>query len=140
MSVLSKNKEAAYDLIKYLTSPEPSLRDASGILGCWGNNPYRFSHFDVDEWVKAGFGRESAEQYLSVIREILSDPYCISDLKIPGRVEYYDKLDAHLAECLAGTMSPEDAMAAAKEDWEKITDSIGRDKQLKLYRASLGIA
>ena len=29
-----------------------------------------------------------------------------------------------------------DAIAAA---WEKITDQIGRDKQLKLYRASLGL-
>lgn len=139
ISVLSKNKEAAYDLVKYLTSPEVSLLDACGVLGCWGNNPYRYSHFDVDEWVKVGFSRESAEQYLGVIKDILSDPYCIPDLKIPGREEYYDKLDAHLAEALAGITTPEEAMKAAKEDWEKITDKLGRNRQLKLYRESLGV-
>ena len=36
----------------------------------------------------------------------------------------------------ASAQETADAIAAA---WEKITDQIGRDSQLKLYRASLGL-
>ena len=44
-----------------------------------------------------------------------------------------------LAKIYAGKTSVQagaDAIAAA---WEKITDQIGREKQIKLYRASLGL-
>ena len=44
-----------------------------------------------------------------------------------------------LAKIYAGKTSAQagaDAIAAA---WEKITDQIGREKQIKLYKASLGL-
>ena len=44
-----------------------------------------------------------------------------------------------LAKIFAGQMAAQagaDAIAAA---WEKLTDQLGRDNQIKLYKASLGM-
>jgi multiple sugar transport system substrate-binding protein len=64
-----------------------------------------------------------------------------SDLKIPGTAEYQGVvLDRELARFLAGEVTAEEAVANVETGWEEITEQLGRDKQKKLYRASLGMA
>ncbi|GBC71979.1 putative ABC transporter-binding protein [Candidatus Calditenuaceae archaeon HR02] len=139
ISTYSKKKEAAFHLLRFLNDPAQSILDATGTIGCWGSNPYRYSHFDLEKWVAVGFGEDSAREYLSVIERILSNPLHLIDLKIPGRDEYYDKLDAHLANAFIGAETPEEAMRAVYEEWEQVTDSLGRERQKRLYIESLGI-
>jgi multiple sugar transport system substrate-binding protein len=63
-----------------------------------------------------------------------------SDLKIPGTAEYQGVvLDRELARFLAGEVTAEEAVANVETGWEEITEQFGRDKQKKLYRASLGM-
>ena len=59
--------------------------------------------------------------------------------RIPGIFQYYSVAEDELAKIYAGQYDAQtgaDNIAAA---WEKITDQIGRDKQIKLYKASLGL-
>ena len=56
------------------------------------------------------------------------------------RDRYYSILEDELVKGINGqygsAQETADAIAAA---WEKITDQIGRDNQIKLYKASLGM-
>ena len=60
--------------------------------------------------------------------------------RVSGIFQYYSVAEDELAKGYAGTyktaQETADAIAAA---WEKITDSIGREGQVKLYKASLGM-
>jgi len=40
---------------------------------------------------------------------------------------------------VSGELKPKQAMDAAAAEWEQITDRLGRDKQIKDYKASLNI-
>jgi multiple sugar transport system substrate-binding protein len=59
-------------------------------------------------------------------------------LRIPGAYSYWLALDLHLTEATSGQLSPEAALKAAAVDFEDITIRLGRDRQLRAYRASLG--
>ena len=48
-------------------------------------------------------------------------------------------LDRELARYLAGEVTAEEALQNVHDGWEEITEEFGRDEQLELYKASLGI-
>jgi multiple sugar transport system substrate-binding protein len=45
----------------------------------------------------------------------------------------------HLAEAVAGQLSPQAALQAAAVDFEEITIRLGRDSQRRAYQGSLGL-
>lgn len=138
----SKNVDMAYDWVTYITNPEHSLLDACGIHGYTGVNPFRYSHFDpgvLGLWKRGGWDPEAAKAYQKAILDILTDPYAVTDLRIPGAEKYYDALDTNLAGVLAGTTTPEKACATLYEDWVRITNEYGKESQKRYYRESLGL-
>ena len=63
-----------------------------------------------------------------------------SDLRIPGTQRYEGiVLDRELARFLAGEVTVEEALQNVYDGWEEITEEFGREEQLELYKASLGI-
>jgi multiple sugar transport system substrate-binding protein len=63
-----------------------------------------------------------------------------SDLRIPGTQRYEGVvLDREMARVLAGEIEIDAALQNIYDGWEEITEEYGRDRQLKLYKASLGI-
>ena len=130
---------AAYGFLSYMNQAAQSNVDVT--MGWTGYNPYRISQFEnVDPWVEAGFSRESAENYLGAIGDSLNSPNMASDLRIPGTQRYEGiVLDREMARYLAGEISVEQALQNIHDGWEEITEEFGRDDQLKLYKASLGI-
>jgi multiple sugar transport system substrate-binding protein len=94
---------------------------------------------NVDSWVKSGFSEQSAKEYLKAIGDSFRHPNAIIDLRIPGTAEYFDTMEVYTSQALAKQVSPQAAMAAAAKDWNAITDRLGRDKQKKYYRDSLGL-
>ena len=65
-------------------------------------------------------------------------PNAAIEPRIPGIFQYYSVAEDELSKIYAGQMTAQagaDSIAAA---WEKITDQLGRDNQIKLYKASLG--
>ena len=131
--------EAAYGFLSYMNQAAQSNVDVT--LGWTGYNPYRISQFEtVEPWVEAGFSRESAENYLGAIGASLNSPNMASDLRIPGTQRYEGiVLDREMARFLAGEISVEQALQNIHDGWEEITEEFGREDQLKLYKASLGI-
>jgi multiple sugar transport system substrate-binding protein len=139
----SSNKDAAWELIRYLSSPQVSLelvsmRDNFG--PATGYQPFRESHFeDLEGWVESEWEEDVAEEYLDETYSSLTADFVQPDLRIPGAFEYLDALDAGLTDALAGRTSPEEALSEVAEQWDQITDENDRDEQLRLYRASIGL-
>jgi multiple sugar transport system substrate-binding protein len=131
--------EAAYKFLSYMNQAAQSNYDVT--QGWTGYNPYRISQFEnIEPWVEAGFSRESAENYLGAIGNSLNSPNMASDMRIPGTQRYQGiVLDRELARYLAGEVTSEQALANIEEGWEEITEEFGRDGQLGMYKASLGI-
>ncbi|HEV7718874.1 MAG TPA: sugar ABC transporter substrate-binding protein [Arsenicitalea sp.] len=104
-----------------------------------GFQPYRNSHFNIPEWVAAGYDEAFITSYLKSESDSYNHPNAAIEPRIPGIFQYYSLAEDELAKIFAGQSTAQagaDAIAAA---WEKLTDQIGRDKQIELYKASLGV-
>jgi multiple sugar transport system substrate-binding protein len=64
----------------------------------------------------------------------------VLDLRVPQNQRYQQVVtDPILSQFLAGEYTAEEAAEEISNQWEEITDEIGRDDQLAAYVASLGI-
>ena len=134
----SKYKDAAISFASFLGSKENSLIDV--VTPETGVNPLRYSQFEnLKIWMDAGFDEESAKDYLGAIKDSITDPNAVLDLRIPGSARYFDILDQYVTMALAKQLSPKDALDKVAEEWEKITEEIGKKQQLKLFRDSLNV-
>ena len=132
-------KDAAYAFLSYMSQPEQANEDVT--IGITGFNPYRISQFEnIDLWVEAGMSEEAARNYLGAIRNSLTNPNMILDLRIPQNQRYQQiVLDAALSQFLAGEIDRDEAMQQIYEGWQEITDELGRDLQQEAYINSLGV-
>lgn len=134
----SPHAEAAYDFLAFLGSPEASYiattTDATGF------NPYRRRHFeDKSRWYEFGFIEPDLSLYLGAIRQSLEHPNAQLDLKLPGQARYMDAAEVELSRALAGEISPQQALNNIAAQWDRITNELGRETQLRLYREYLGL-
>jgi multiple sugar transport system substrate-binding protein len=133
----AKKQKAAWSAAAHLGGKDISLWCSAYPSGF---QPYRNSHFDVAEWVEAGYDEAFISDYLSSEADSYNHPNAAIEPRIPGIFQYYSVAEDELAKIFAGQMDAQtgaDNIAAA---WEKITDQIGRDNQIKLYKASLGLS
>ena len=132
-----KKRKAAWSAAAHLGGRDLSLWASAYPSGF---QPYRNSHFQYDEWEEAGYDRAYIEDYLGSNADSYNHSNAAIEPRIPGIFQYYSVAEDELAKGFAGQYSgaqeTADAIAAA---WEKITDQIGRDNQIALYKASLGL-
>ncbi|MDA9989630.1 substrate-binding domain-containing protein [Paracoccaceae bacterium] len=132
-----KKKKAAWSAAAHLGGKDLSLWASAYPSGF---QPYRNSHFQYDEWEEAGYERAYVEDYLGSNADSYNHPNAAIEPRIPGIFQYYSVAEDELAKGYAGqygsAQETADAIAAA---WEKITDQIGRDSQISVYKASLGM-
>lgn len=132
-----KKKKAAWSAAAHLGGKDLSLWASAYPSGF---QPYRQSHFQFEEWEEAGYDRAFIEDYLGSNADSYNHPNAAIEPRIPGIFQYYSVAEDELAKGYAGqygsAQETADAVAAA---WEKITDQIGRDNQIALYKASLGL-
>lgn len=132
-----KKKKAAWSAAAHLGGKDISLWASAYPSGF---QPYRNSHFNFDEWENAGYDRAFIEDYLGSNADSYNHANAAIEPRIPGIFQYYSVAEDELAKGFAGqygsAQETADAIAAA---WDKITDQIGRDSQIKLYKASLGL-
>src|SRR5690606_30333740 len=133
-------KDAAYAFFSYLNQPAQSNVDVT--IGASGYNPYRLSQFEsLDPWVEAGFSEAAAANYLGAIEGSLSSENMVLDLSIPATNRYLQVvLDTTVSQYLAGELSAEEAAQQIYDQWNEISDEIGREAQHAAYLASLGIS
>ncbi|MFM0556447.1 extracellular solute-binding protein [Paraburkholderia sediminicola] len=133
-----KVKDAAYAFLSYMSQPAQSNIDVT--IGATGFNPYRRSQFtDMSIWKKSGMSDAAAASYLGAIKASLQSPNMIIDLRIPQNQRYEQVvLDTAVARFLAGELDADATMKAIQTGWDEITDDLGKDGQLKAYKASIG--
>lgn len=122
VSVYSGKKEATMKVLEFISHPDQSLKivmDPKTIM-----DPWRISHLKSPIFRKAFPG---ADEYLDAIEK--SFPHVVPDPVIPGANEYQVKLSFQITEALAKRKSPKEALDAAAEEWSKITERRGLDKQ-----------
>ncbi len=103
-----------------------------------GFQPYRQSHFDIKEWVTAGYDEAFITSYLNSEADSYNHPNAAIEPRIPGIFQYYSAAEDELSKIWAGGSTAQEGADKIAAAWEKITDGIGRDKQIELYKASLG--
>jgi multiple sugar transport system substrate-binding protein len=63
----------------------------------------------------------------------------VLDLRVPQNQRYEQVvLDTSVARMLAGELDIAGTMKAITDGWNGITDELGRDKQLAVYKSTLG--
>ena len=82
---------------------------------------------------------EEAKNYLGAINDSMNSPNMILDLRIPQNQRYQQVvLDEAISRFLAGEIDADATVAAVSSGWEELTDEIGRDEQLEIYKATIG--
>jgi multiple sugar transport system substrate-binding protein len=143
VSRLAKEREAAYAFLSLLASEPVSLFNAQH--GWTGINPgftYQFpppaGTARLADYIKAGWDRQDAEDYLQAFHATFTAPAMLPYLRIRGTPDYWAVLDRELAAAMGRRKTAKEALDDVATEWEAITDRLGRDRQLELYRAAIG--
>lgn len=128
----SRNKDAAYDLMRFMVTGERSIYQA--ICAVDGMDPYRESQFASSRVQKA---YEKIPTFLPALRANILQG--IPELRIPGAREYWDACERYLSEALEKKVTPQEALDKAALEWKKITLGRGFDRQRAIYRDTLGL-
>jgi multiple sugar transport system substrate-binding protein len=132
----SKKQKAAWSAAAHLGGKDLSLWCAAYPSGF---QPYRNSHFNTAEWVAAGYDEAFITSYLNSEKDSYNHPNSAIEPRIPGIFQYYATAEDELQKIFAGQVAVQQGADNIAAAWEKITDQIGRDKQVALYKASLGL-
>jgi multiple sugar transport system substrate-binding protein len=132
----SLKQKAAWSAAAHLGGKDLSLWTAAYPSGF---QPYRNSHFNVDEWVGAGYDRAFITSYLKSEADSYNHPNAAIEPRIPGIFQYYSVAEDELARIFAGKVPVKQGADNIAAAWEKLTDQLGRAKQIELYKASLGL-
>ncbi|MDH3967552.1 MAG: extracellular solute-binding protein [Rhodospirillales bacterium] len=133
----SKKQKAAWSAAAHLGGKDISLWCAAYPSGF---QPYRNSHFDIPEWVGAGYDEAFIADYLASQADSYNHPNAAIEPRIPGIFQYYSVAEDELAKIYAGQYTAQDGADRIAAAWDKITDQIGRKSQIALYKASLGLS
>lgn len=139
MRASSESKDATFAFFAYMNAPEQSNVDVT--IGSTGFNPYRQSQFlNRQLWVEAGMSPSMATNYLGALEAGLNSPNFMLDLRIPNGQQYQQViLDTIVSQYLAGEFTAEEAAAEISDQWDELTDELGREEQLAAYRKTLGL-
>lgn len=122
-----RNKEAAYLFLQWISSGKVSTWLVANPAGYY--DPWKVPHFK-DPFVIGSYKDWHIKTYEESIKR--SSPPII----IPGVIEYRTALDTALQQALAGQKTPRQAMKDCADEWNRITDRKGRDKQIQAVKAT----
>ncbi len=121
----SDHPELAYLFIQWLTSPSVGNRAIAHPKGFW--DPFRTQNLGVPGIIKK-FSNEFLETTMK------NAEYTTSLLYIEGHYEYMKILDNNLADVMNKNISAERAAEKIESGWNDVTDDIGRDNQIPVWR------
>lgn len=144
ISRYSKNPDLVAYFLSWQATPEINHWNVAwGWTGVDPGTTYDFlppaGTAKIEDYVETGYDAEDMRGFLQAYQTMWFDyPLSIPYLRIPGAADYIESLDVHLSEALSGQASPQEALNRVANDWERITNSLGRNDQLRLYRESIG--
>ena len=102
--------------------------------------PYRKSHADIDNWVLAGYDRDYVASFMKAQSDSYNHPNAAIEPRIPGIFQYYSIAEEELHKTFAGKQTAQQGADNVAAAWEKLTDKLGRENQIKYYRIAMGLA
>ena len=143
ISAFSEEPEATYSFLSLMAIRPVSIWSANN--GWTGVDPgYSYQMLEprgtatLADYEAAGWNPDDVTDYLNAYYDTFYAPSILTYLRIPGTFEYWDLLDKNLSSAMAGEMSAQEALDATAQSWEAVTDRLGRDDQLRLYREAIG--
>ena len=130
----TRNSASAFKLLKWFVSEkiatQLSPRSESTV---W----FRKSQATkAKRWLPKG-GADDATA--AAITKLLSSNHYYLLPRIPGIDEYLEVLDKSVRRAISEVRSTEDVLAEVVENWDKLTDRYGRERQRVAYRRHLGL-
>ncbi len=102
--------------------------------------PFRASHLgDVSRWTGDAISLDVADEFADVVAANHQRSLTLMFPRIPGSRKYLDSLDKAVRQAVAGDQTAEDALKTAAREWDEITDSLGRQTQIRALRKETGL-
>jgi multiple sugar transport system substrate-binding protein len=143
ISAFAKDPDAAYSFLSLM-----AIKPVSKWLATYGWNgvdpgySYQFleplGEAKLEDYVQAGWNADDVKDYLQAYYDNFNAPTILTYLRIPGAPEYWDIMDKNLSAAMSGAKTAQQALDDTAATWQEITDRLGRDKQLELYRTAIG--
>lgn len=93
----------------------------------------------IEDYENAGYNPDDAVEYITGYGEnFFSHPIYQTYLRIPGTVEYWEILDTRLAQAMTDQSTPQEALDLVAQEWDEVTEDLGREDQIAIYQASIG--
>jgi multiple sugar transport system substrate-binding protein len=125
VSSYAKNPELAYLFMQWLTSPSVGAEAIAHPKGFW--DPFRPEHAK-----NKAITDRFTQHFVDVTIE--NAKYAASLLMIEGNYEYFKILDNNLADVMNNNISAEEAAKRIEAGWNKVTDDVGRQNQIQVWR------
>jgi multiple sugar transport system substrate-binding protein len=131
-----KRQKAAWSAAAHLGGKDLSMWTSAYPSGF---QPYRKSHANLDLWALAGYDKKYIGSYMNSQSTSYNHPNSAIEPRIPGIFQYYSIAEDELQKTFAGKQTAQQGADNVAAAWEKLTDKLGRDNQVKYYRISMGI-
>jgi multiple sugar transport system substrate-binding protein len=131
-----KRQKAAWSAAAHLGGKDLSMWTAAYPSGF---QPYRKSHTNLDLWALAGYDKKYIGAYMDSQSTSYNHPNSAIEPRIPGIFQYYSIAEDELSKVYAGKETAQQGADNVAAAWEKLTDKLGRDNQVKYYRISMGL-
>ena len=132
-----KRQKAAWSAAAHLGGKDLSMWTAAYPSGF---QPYRKSHTNLDLWALAGYDKKYIGSYMDSQSTSYNHPNSAIEPRIPGIFQYYSMAEDELQKTFAGKQTAQQGADNVAAAWEKLTDKLGRENQIKYYRISMGLA
>jgi multiple sugar transport system substrate-binding protein len=131
-----KRQKAAWSAAAHLGGRDLSMWTAAYPSGF---QPYRKSHTNIALWEMAGYEKKYITSYMNSQSTSYDHTNSAIEPRIPGIFQYYSIAEDELTKVFAGKETAQQGADNIAAAWEKLTDKLGRENQVKYYRISMGI-
>jgi multiple sugar transport system substrate-binding protein len=131
-----KRQKAAWSAAAHLGGKDLSMWTAAYPSGF---QPYRKSHTNLDLWALAGYDKKYIGSYMKSQSDSYNHPNSAIEPRIPGIFQYYSIAEDELQKTFAGKQTAQQGADNVAAAWDKLTDKLGRENQVKYYRISMGL-
>ncbi|HSV00150.1 MAG TPA: extracellular solute-binding protein [Roseiarcus sp.] len=132
-----KRQKAAWSAAAHLGGKDLSMWTAAYPSGF---QPYRKSHTNLDLWALAGYDKKYIGSYMNSQSTSYNHPNSAIEPRMPGIFQYYSIAEDELQKTFAGKQTAQQGADNVAAAWEKLTDKLGRENQIKYYRIAMGLA
>ena len=133
----SRHASSAFQFLQWLSSSPIS---STVLNGSQQSGPFRKSQLkSASRWSGSQLTPAAGDSMAEQIRAAHNNPVAFVFPRVPGYSDYIRSLDKHVRKCLAGKSTAAESLKSAAEEWEAITERIGRMEQTANLRRVNGL-